>query len=153
MAATQYNARDCVFQIENPASPGTWVDIGAGRDGIMTFSVGRKTESTDMTDFASGGQEESQVMQRGKTLKLEGKRLKDVATGVLDAGQQLVETLADQVGDASWGRVRFASPGDTTYAVWTATAEMGEEGGGNNDKVSWSVTFTRSGAATTLPRP
>jgi hypothetical protein len=153
MAAEQYNARSCQFQIENPGSPGTFVDIGAGGDAIMTFSVSREADTTDTTDFASAGNAESQVMQRGKTLKLEGKRLKDVTTGALDPGQQLVETLADQVGTASLGRIRFAAPGDTTWEVWTCTAQLGDQGGGNNDKVSWSVTFTRSGASTTLPRP
>lgn len=153
MAVERYNARDCVFQIENPASPGTFVDIGASKDGIETFSVGRSSETTSTTDFGSGGASEQQVMERGKTLQLEGRRLKDSATGALDPGQQLVETLADQVGNASLGRIRFAAPSDTTWEVWTATCELGDQGGGNNDKVSWSCTFTRSGPSTTLPRP
>lgn len=153
MAAEKYNARDCVFQIENPGAPGTWVDIGAGKDGIETFTVGRSSETTDMTDFSSGGAEELQVMQRGKTLQLEGRRLKDAATGALDPGQALVETLGDAVGNASIGRIRFAAPGDTTYEVWSCTCELGDQGGGNNDKVSWSATFTRSGPSSTLPRP
>lgn len=91
-------------------------------------------------------------MQRGMTLKLGGFRLLDPDTGALDAGQALVEALADGKSDASLGSIRFAAPGDTDWEVWTATAELDDQGGGNNDKVSWGVTFTRSGASTTAAR-
>ncbi|MGW4602742.1 phage tail tube protein [Streptomyces sp. NPDC004532] len=148
MAAEKYNARDCAFQIGDGATPGTWTDIA----GINTFTKGRDQEDTDTTDFASDGNAESQIMQRGKTLQLEGFRLLDPDTGDLDPGQELVEALADKVGNESLGSIRFAAPGDTTWEVWTATAALGDEGGGNNDKVSWSVTFTRSGATTTAVR-
>jgi hypothetical protein len=149
MTTLKYNARDCVFQIENPSSPGTYVAIG----GINTFTKSRNAANTDTTTFASAGDYEQQIMQRGKTLKLQGFRLKDPATGVLDPGQILVEALADKKSDASLGNFRFAAPGDTTWEVWAVTAEMDDEGGGNNDKVSWGVTFTRSGSSTTMARP
>jgi hypothetical protein len=92
-------------------------------------------------------------MQRGKTLKLAGFRLKDPDTGALDPGQALVEALGDQKSDSSLGTIRFAHAADTTWEVWTAYCELDDSGGGNNDKTSWGVTFTRSGAATTAARP
>lgn len=149
MSAQKYNARDCSFQIEDPASPGTWQPIG----GIDTFTPGYTSKNVDTTTFASAGESEQQIMERGKTLKLEGFRLKDPTTGALDPGQSLVEALAGQVSDASLGSIRFAAPGDTQWEVWTATAELGDQGGGNNDKAKWSVTFTRSGASTTAAKP
>lgn len=149
MAYTKYNARDCVFQIESLNAPGTFVNISH----LETFTKGHSSETTATTDFDSQGMAEGQAMERAKTLQLEGKRRKDPDTGAIDPGQSIVETLADRVGEASLGRIRFAAPGDTTYEVWTCYAELGDQGGGNNDKVSWAVTFTRSGASTTEPRP
>jgi predicted secreted protein len=73
MTTLKYNARDCVFQIENPASPGTYVAIG----GLNTFTKSRNSANTDTTTYASAGDYEQQIMQRGKTLKLAGFRLKD----------------------------------------------------------------------------
>jgi hypothetical protein len=148
MATEKYNARDVIFQAQDPGT-GLWVQI----NGLKTFSKGRAEVETKTTNFASGGNSESQIMERTKTMKLEGERYKDTGTGVLDPGQQLVETLADQVGDASVGGFRFAAPGDTTWEVWQATAKLGDEGGDENAKVSWSVTYTRTGASTTAPRP
>lgn len=152
MAGEQYNARDVRFQIEDYLNPGTWTDIGP--KGIETFSNGREYESTPTTTFGSNGNAESQTMELGKTLQLEGKRLRDPATGAIDAGQLLVETQADRLGDASLTGFRFAHKDDTTWTVWAkARFEMGDSGGGTNEKVGWSVTITRSGATTTAAKP
>lgn len=145
MSAEKYDARACTFQIAVGATP-SWTDIG----GINSFTKSRDSKDVDTTDFASQGEYEGQIMQRGKTLKLEGFRLIDPDTGTLDPGQAAVEALADQVSKASLGQIRFCAPGDTEYEVWTAYAEMGDEGGDQNEEVSWSVTFTRSGASTTM---
>jgi hypothetical protein len=147
MTAKKYDSRGCEFQIEDPGSPGTYVDIAP--TGINTHTIGRNSKNFDTTTYGSDGDAEQQIMERGLTLKLEGFRLVDPDTGALDPGQALVETLADQKSDASLGSIRFAGPGAVNWTVWTATAELGDEGGGNNDKESWSCTFTRSGASTT----
>lgn len=148
MSSQKYDARGVVFQIEDPANAGTWVPIG----GINTFTKSRTSANTDTTTFASDGDAEQQIMQRGKTLKLGGFRLLDPDTGDLDPGQALVEALADQKSDASLGSIRFAAAAETEWEVWTATAELDDSGGGNNDKTSWGVTFTRSGANTTAAK-
>lgn len=144
MSALKYDSRGCEFEIES-ATPGTWVAIG----GLNTHTISRSSSNVDTTTYASDGDYEQQIMQRGMSLKLEGFRLIDPGTGVQDPGQALVETLADAKSDASLGSIRFAGPGATEWRVWTATAELGDEGGDNNAKESWSVTFTRSGASTT----
>ena len=126
----------------------TWVAIG----GINTFSKSHEEETTDTTTFASEGQAESQKMQIGKELEIEGFRLRDDATGALDPGQALVEELSELLGEDSLGRVRFAHTEDTSWEVWTAHVNLGDQGGGNNDKTSWSATFTRSGASTTAAK-
>lgn len=148
MSAIKYNARDCEFEIEDFANPGTWVAIGP--TAINTFTKGREYETADTTTFGSEGQAEGQNMQIGKTISLEGFRLQDPDTGALDAGQALAEAQAERLGDNSLVGFRMAAPGDTNWEVWAqAYFQLGDEGGGNNDKTSWSCTVTRSGPATT----
>lgn len=149
MALQKYNARDVEFAVEDFLSPGTWIAIG----GINTFSKSHEEETTDTTTFASNGQAESQKMQLGKQLTIEGLRLRDSVTGAGDPGQAKVEALAGRLGEDSLGRVRFSHKNDTTWEVWTAHANLGDQGGDNNEKTSWSATFTRSGADTTMAKP
>lgn len=147
MAVEKYNARDVEFEIEDPDTPGTWVAIAPG--GIETFTKSHSSETTPTTSFASQGQAESQKMELSKTLSIEGRRLRDPVSGALDPGQALVENLADRLGEDSLSGFRFAHADDTSWTVWSAHVELGDQGGGNNDKVSWSATFTRSGADST----
>lgn len=142
MAVEKVNARDWVVEINTGtvALP-TWVQIG----GLNSISIGRNDEEADTTDFDSDGIEEHQVMQRGKTLGLEGFFEEDPATKARDAGQQAVEDHADLVGIASLKQYRFASPGGTRK-VALFSAKIGTVGGGNNAKTSWGVELKRSGA-------
>lgn len=155
MAAEKFNARDVRFQIEDFNNPGTWTEFrtaqgGSGEGGINTFTVGHAYEAADTTVFGSGGRAETQNMQEGKTLTLSGFRLIDPATGALDPAQALAEAQAARLGTDSLVGFRFAAPGETTWTVWTnATFQLGESGGGNNDKATWAVTVTRSGPQTT----
>ncbi|MDT9688197.1 hypothetical protein Q5762_07475 [Streptomyces sp. P9(2023)] len=157
MAAEKYNARDCEFEIEDKLNPGTWTAFrtaegGSGEGGINTFSKSREYEATDTTTFGSDGDAETQNMQIGKSLTLEGFRLKDPSTGALDPAMSLAELQSERKGNDSLCGFRFAAPGDSTWEVWQATVQLGDEGGGNNDKVSWSAVFTRSGSATTAAK-
>ncbi len=148
MAVQKYNARDVRFQIEDYTAPGTWVDIAIGA--INTFTKGEEEETTDITTFGSAGQAESYKMQIGKTMQLEGFRLRDPVTFALDPGQTIVEAMNERLGPDSLTGFRYAHATDTTWVVWTqARVTLGDQGGGNNDEVSWSATFTRSGASTT----
>ena len=143
----QINARDWIF--EASADPSAGVPVWAEVAGLESFTLSNSEgeESTDTTTFASAGVAESQAMQRGASLAVEGKI--ERAAGVPDAGQAVVDALAGEVGEASLGGVRFRHVDDEDWTVWTAWASKGDNGGGNNDKTSWSATFTRSGAAST----
>lgn len=158
MAAQKYDARDCEFQIEDFLNPGTWTAFrtataGSGEGGINTFSLSHEYESADVTTFGSDGRAETQNMQEGKAITLEGFRLKDPSTGALDAAMSLAELQAARLGTDSQVGFRFAAPGDTTWEVWAdATYQLGDQGGGNNDKVGWAVTITRSGPSTTAAK-
>ena len=158
MAVQKYNARDCFFEIEDFLNPGTWTAFrtaqgGSGDGGINTFSLSHEYEATDTTTFGSNGQAETQNMQIGKSITLGGFRLKDPSTGALDAAMALAEAQAERLGDDSQCGFRFAAPGDSTGVVWAnATFQLGEQGGGNNDKTTWSVTVTRSGPSTSAAK-
>lgn len=143
----QINARDWLFQVSPDPSAGVpvWNTIA----GLTSFSLNpaEAEESADTTTFASGGTAESQAMQRGASLQLEGRVVRAGATP--DAGQAAADALAEEVGEESLGGVRFRHTDDTDWVVWDAWVSKGEVSGGNNDKSSWSAKFMRSGAATT----
>jgi hypothetical protein len=143
----QINARDWVFEVSEDPDAGTpvWAEVG----GLESFSLSNSEgeESADTTTFASNGNAESQAMQRGASLSLEGKVVRNAATP--DAGQAAADSLAEKVGEESLGGFRFRHTDDTDWTVWTAWVSKGDNAGGTNDKTSWSATFTRSGAATT----
>ena len=143
----QINARDWIFEVSADPSAATpvWAEVG----GLTSFTLGNSEgeESTDTTTFASAGHAESQAMQRGASLGLEGRLIRDGATK--DPGQEVVDDMALEVGDASLFGARFRHTTDTEWTVWTVWASKGDNAGGNNDKTSWSCTLTRSGAAST----
>jgi len=146
----QINARDWKFEVSEDPTAGVpvWAQVG----GLETFSLSNSEneESADTTTFESAGHSESQAMQRGASIKLEGK-IKRAATTPFaqDAGQVAADNLAELIGEDSLGGIRFRYVTDTEWTVWTAWVSKGDNGGGNNDKTTWSATFTRSGAATT----
>jgi len=146
----QINARDWIFEVSEDPSIVTpvWAEVGGVESFTLSNSEGE--ESVDTTTFESAGNAESQAMQRGAALSIEGK-IKRAVDGVTpDAGQAAADALAGLVGEASLGGVRFRYVDDTDWTVWTSWVSKGDNGGGNNDKTSWSATFTRSGAATTV---
>jgi hypothetical protein len=146
----QINARDWLFEASADPSAGTpvWAQIGGVESFTLSNSEGE--ESTDTTTFASAGVAESQAMQRGASLSIEGKIVRNKTTNAPDAGQAVCDALAAEVGEESLGGVRFRHVSDTDWTVWTAWASKGDNGGGINDKTSWSCSFTRSGAASTV---
>lgn len=137
------NARDWLFEVSADPSAVTpvWAQVASLQSFTLSNSEGE--ESTDTTDFDSEGHAESQAMQRGASVSLEGQK------NVGDAGQTTTEDLAKLVGEASLGGLRFRHIDDTKWTAWDAWVSLGDVSGGNNDKTSWSATFTRSGAATT----
>lgn len=142
------NARDWLFEvsIDPGAATPVWAEVGGVNSFTLSNSEGE--ESTDTTTFGSDGHAESQAMQRGASLSLEG-FMERATGGAPDAGQAAVDALAALNGEASLGGVRFRHTDDDEWTRWSAWVSKGDNGGGNNDKTSWGATFTRSGAATT----
>lgn len=142
------SARGWQFEILDPsAETETWVEIG----GLNNFELdpSENGETTETTDFQSRGAYEGRAMQRGASLEIEGQvRKEDDDPSVRDEGQRLVDELAEKVDEESIGRIRFRHETDPEWTGWKCYVDPGSKGGGNNDKTSWSATFTRSGLAT-----
>lgn len=142
------NARDVVIQVEE--STDVWAEVG----GLTSCkpNPGENEETAETTVFSDQGYYAQEIMQRGATLELEGFKEYDPESGDQDAGQAACEAHLTRMGTDSVTRVRFRQPQvDQEWRVWFATVTVGEQGGENNDKDSWSVTFTRTGRPTTMP--
>lgn len=146
----KYNARDYLFEVslDPSAAVPVWAQVGA----VDTFTLSRNANGANVetTDFDSDGEYEGQMMQRGASLQLAGKRKYTGDPATPDAGQAACDALAAETGEASLGGVRFRHTDETSWEVWTAYAEPADNGGGNNDKSGWGVTFTRSGAKSSV---
>ena len=148
MATKKIAARGFIFQVANGAA---WVGIA----GIKTFTVnyGDHDQHVDATDFDSAGQYEEIVLQRGGSLKLEGTRRRDPATGLADPGQALLDALGQGLSDSSIGQIRFRYQTEVQWRVWSVTAKPSEEGGATNDLGKWGMELARTGAETYTSAP
>lgn len=142
MAITKIPARDYTFEVDQ-ANGTDWQEIG----GLTSWSHSPANESTDTTDFDSGGRTESLQMATGDSFTLEGKRKADVSDGSRDLGQADCETLSRAVGLSSLGAFRFTDP-DGEVKSFSGTCVVTHGGGGNNDMSGWSATITVSGDIT-----
>lgn len=146
----KYNARDWIFQATPDPEAGTpvWTQI----EGVNTFTLSRSANeaTVETTDFDSAGEYEGQAMQRGASLQLAGQKKLSAAGTDSAPGQKVCNDLAQALGEASLGGVRFRHISEEEWEQWTAYASSADEGGGNNDKSSWGATFTRSGAKSTV---
>lgn len=148
MASRPIDARGWLFEVEDDdAATATWLPIA----GITTFThnPAENEEATETTAFDSDGMYEQDVMQRGASLTVEGQYRIDKTTKAQDPGQAYIDhDWAQRLGIDSRNRIRWRHNTQTKWAVWEATVTPGEQGGGNNDKTSWSATVTRCGAPT-----
>lgn len=143
MPITKVPARDWTVEIETGPTP-DFTEVG----GLTTLTFGQESEDTDTTDFDSNGEAEHRVMQRGRTLGLEGFYLEDKDSGDRDPGQAAIEALGEKVGEDSISMFRLTSPGGTEKK-FRGSVELGDVGGGNNDMTSFAATITRSGGYVT----
>ncbi len=150
MATKKIAARGWLFQIAVGPTP-TWTNIAGLK--TFTYNPGDKDAHTETTDFDSGGQYEEIVLQRGASLKLEGQRRIDPATGVADPGQAALDALAQGLADASVGQVRFRYNTEVQWRNWSVTAKSSEQGGGTNDISKWGMELVRTGTEALTAAP
>ncbi|MCA1219889.1 phage tail tube protein [Streptomyces sp. 8L] len=143
------DARGWIFEVQDQsATEKTFLPVM----GLTTFThaPGENEETADITAFEDEGQYNQDVMQRGATLTIEGQYRIDKTTGEQDPGQAYIDqNWSARLGIDSHNTIRWRHKSQTTWAVWDATVTPGEQGGGTNDKTSWSATITKCGAATT----
>ncbi|MGW1770639.1 phage tail tube protein [Streptomyces sp. NPDC002104] len=148
MAGRPIDARGWIFEVQDEdAQTDTWLPI----TGVTTFThnPGENEETVETVTFDSDGQYEQDVMQRGASLEIEGQYRIDKTTKKQDPGQAYIDHVwAQRLGIDSRNKVRWRHNTQTTWVIWEATVTPGEQGGGTNDKTSWSATVTRCGAAT-----
>ncbi|MDT0432807.1 phage tail tube protein [Streptomyces salyersiae] len=148
MAGRPIDARGWIFEVQDiDAEDESWLPIA----GLTTFThaPGENEETADTTSFESDGAYEQDVMQRGASISLEGQYRVDRASKEQDPGQAYIDrTWAERLGIESRNPVRWRHSMQTAWVVWEATVTPGEQGGGTNEKTSWSATITRCGKAT-----
>ncbi|MFF7146044.1 phage tail tube protein [Streptomyces nodosus] len=142
------DARGWIFEVEDlTATDETWLPIA----GLTTFThnPAENEETAETTAFESEGHYEQDVMQRGASLSLEGQYRVDKTSSEQDPGQAYIDhEWAERLGIESRNLVRWRHKSQTSWVVWEATVTPGEQGGGTNEKTSWSATITRCGPAT-----
>lgn len=126
-----------------------WTPIG----GLTSQTFESEKTDTDDTDFDSAGQAEHKVVQRARSISLEGFYKEDPATGTQDAGQEALVALGEAIGYDSIKTYRVTTPGGnvTEYDVSANVTSPG--GGGLNDNSSFTAELTVSGAPRYTPSP
>jgi hypothetical protein len=125
-----------------------WTPIG----GLTSLTFDSDKTDADTTDFDSDGWAEHMVLQRSRSISLEGFYKEDTATGAQDPGQEALITLSEAIGVDSLKPFRVTTPGGnvTTYMV-SADAKNG--GGGLNDPAGFTADLAVSGKPVFTPAP
>lgn len=145
----QIEAKTCFCEVSDGAVTPTWTQVG----GLNKITLKFTGSDTDATTFDNAGWTSKLMMERGAEVSLEGYLKRDVTTGVQDSGQSQVETagLVTGVGSVKDFRLTFPRKPDLSAIrrySFSATVGLGDQGGGNNDLLSWGATLTSYGTVT-----
>lgn len=140
MPAVKVLARGWKLEIDTGTTTPTWTQI----KGISSFTFSNGKNDADTTDFDSNGNQEHIVASRNRTLSAEGFYLEDAATKTRDVGQQAIEDAGVAIGTASIKKFRLTSPAGIKRE-FSASVNVGDTGGGNDDPTSWGFELTVSG--------
>lgn len=140
MAAVKVLARDWKLEIETGITTPTWTPVL----GLHTLTFTSEKNDVDITTFDSQGANEHLVGSRNRSLSAEGYYLVDMATKARDVGQAAVEALAEKVGAESVASFRLTDPAGNVKS-FSASATIGDVGGGNDEATAWGFELTISG--------
>lgn len=149
MAETKILARNWKFYMFDEAQTVT-DDIFVKIKGVNTFSITPSSEDVDTTDFDSADYDEHMKVGRALEITFEGDYIEDDATGNQDAGQELVNALAEKIGASSVDRFRIESPGGKIKEYKASATLSTAAGGGLKDKTAWGVALKVSGKPTVI---
>lgn len=147
MTNVRLNARDYLFEVADDDGT-TWLAVPKIRS--LTINNGASTVTADTTDFDNAGHASQEIMQRGATIALSTFDVVDRTTGEPNGALARLQEIGALVGYDSVGKIRFRNKLAADWIVWDCTVDVGEQGGGTNDKSNWSATITRDGAPTTV---
>lgn len=119
--------------------------------GLNSLTFSDEKEDADDTDFDSDGWAEHKVVQRAKSISLEGFYLEDPVTGERDAGQEALIALGDAVGYDSLKAFSITTPGGNKIEYQVSARVDGPAGGGTNDNSGFSAELTVSGKPVYTP--
>lgn len=145
MALQPLPARDMIVQVLQ-ADGVTWTEL----EGITACDIDLSAGEvfTDKTSYANAGNQSQLKMQAGAALAITYQKWVDTITGAQAPGQARVQSLADTVGWANLGQVRFREELSTQWTHWTeATHSAGAQTGGVNDLRTGTYTLGRNGAS------
>lgn len=148
MAAVEMLAREYKFSVSPDGT--VWTEIG----GVNTWKWAEDTNEVNVTDFDDEGYEADLPATRKCKLTLEGNYLRDPETGERDAGQAMTETAARKSGFKALIHFKVESRDEdganTPLGSITGKAypKLNERGGGNQDKMPWSVELSVFGKPT-----
>ena len=141
MAAVEVLARNWDLEVVDPdETEETFVEVG----GLDTFTFSGDVNNADTTTFEDGGWETHMAASRSRGLSMDGKYQVDPETGERNRGQEIIEELATKMGQESLGSFRLTDPGGNSKE-FDATANIGDQGGGNDDPTSWGAELDVSG--------
>jgi len=143
MAEVEILARELAVKIEDPAMPGTFIDI----EGIQSISHNPTKTDADTGHFRAAGRARHIVAERGDEFTLECVYLVDKVTGTIPPGHQALRDLATKIGSDSLGKFQILDPSGRGIE-FMASANVGQPAGGRNDVATFSVTLTVSGDIT-----
>ena len=142
----QIEAKRCFVEISDGAATPTWTQVG----GLNNLGTSFPASDTDVTTFDTAGWTAKVVMERGLQLKLGGFLKVDSVTGVQDSGQSQIEAAGFVTGAGSVKDFRLTIPrlpdlSKLRRYSFSATVSLDDQGGGNNDLVSWGATLQSYG--------
>lgn len=119
-----------------------WTNIA----GLLSIVPSSEETEANITDFDSGGIDESLTARRKHTLTAEGLYEGD------DPGQIACTSAGELIGAASLTQYRWTDTVNVvtkTFLARTSTPFAGTTGGGVDDPAGWNLSLSVSGAITT----
>lgn len=151
MALRSMLAKDWTLEVEDPATPGTYLPV----KGLTSFEESTDDNLEDDSSFDSGGWGSDTVTQRKWSIEAEGKRKRTEDTSFTpDPGQEQIRKAARKVGFEATIHVRWyrrdgspdAYEGDCTVNEFT-------KGGEVTDLEPFSFTLNGQGEPVEITNP
>jgi hypothetical protein len=141
MAVTEILARGFTFEVEDPATPGSYLFI----PNVNSWSHSPQSSDADTTTFDDNGRTSHMKSSRGDEFTLSGYALEDPEDGSGSPGLNACLGMSFAIGPDSVCFFRITSPAGGIIGPFKATVTMTIGGGGNDDPSAYEITLTVTG--------